>query len=165
MAFVWPTALALVSVYVQQQDWIGKKFTEHGFKVIHPAPSAWDWHMSRQLCHYVSVKLKSGEVIQGWFGANSIAGDDTHDLFIETVCEEDHTGLHAKNEGVWIPESEIVYITFLTENADEQTASEGELSASADEEGLSANSLGTPEQCTLTTEETAERPTKVKRIV
>lgn len=119
VAFVSPTILAVLSSIIQQQDLIGRWAPRLGLRVVNPAPSAWDWHLSRQIGGRIEVKLKSGESVFGWFAENSIAGDELRDLFIEVECEpvtftgDSEPVWKPLGRSIWIPDSEIHYVRFL----------------------------------------------------
>ncbi len=121
VAFASPTVLGAASAFVQQRDLIGKWAPKMGLRVVNPAPSAWDWHLSRQLGGRIEVKLKNGESIFGWFAENSSAGDECRDIFIEHEFElttfDGDTSPTWKPLGnsIWIPEPEIHYVRFLGE--------------------------------------------------
>jgi hypothetical protein len=121
IAFVSPTVIALFSAFVQQKDLIGEWLPKLRFRVVNPAPSAWDWHLSQQQSHMLEVKLKSGESIYGHFADKSMAGDQSRDLFIELECErvilnsDSGPAWKPLGKSIWIPESEIQYVRFFRE--------------------------------------------------
>ena len=115
--FVSPVVLGLLSAWMQQKQAVARFLRRFGFRTIEPAPTAWDWHFSRQTPYWVVVTLKNGSRVYGLFGLRSFAGDDPghRDLYLEATYRPVETGDWAPVEdtaGILIMPDEIAAIEF-----------------------------------------------------
>lgn len=133
MMLVSPLILAVLATKAQNKELVAWFAKQLSFQTIHPSPSAWDWHFSRQGSAYVVVHLKDGRLVHGTYADRSIAGDRTRDLFLQEVFVIDDGKLKPLNAGIWISHEQIACITFSEEVLpDEQErvfAGKGQLSA------------------------------------
>jgi hypothetical protein len=115
--FVSPVGPGLLSGWLRQKDVVGRFLARFGFRTIHPAPTAWDWHFSQAKPYWALVTLKSGDQVYGLFATHSFAGDDPsrRDLYIEAVFRLLDTVEWAPVEdsaGILIAADEIATIEF-----------------------------------------------------
>lgn len=115
--FLSPIGLGLLSGYFRQRQTVSRLLGRLGFRTVHPTPTAWDWHFSRERPSWVVVTLKDGSRIHGLFGYQSFAGDDPQhrDLYLEETYRLLETGDWAPVEdsaGVLIMPDEIAAIEF-----------------------------------------------------
>jgi len=59
------------------------------FGIRHPVPKAWDYFFGRGAACWIVATLKSGRVIGGYFGTESLASSFPHeeDLYLELLCD------------------------------------------------------------------------------
>jgi hypothetical protein len=59
------------------------------FGIRHPTPKAWDYFFGRRTACWIIVTLKSGDMIGGYFGAQSFSSSFPHeeDLYLELLCD------------------------------------------------------------------------------
>ncbi len=117
IVFLSPLGLGLACGWLQQSEIVGRSLTRFGFRTIHPAPTAWDWHFGQTKPYWVLVTLKNGEQVYGLFGTKSFAGDDPNhrDLYIEAVfrlLETEEWAPVEDSAGILIAPDEIAAIEF-----------------------------------------------------
>ena len=111
------SALAVIIGFIRQKGWIRDLLSR--LHPIHPCPTAWDFHFSKQKSSWVIVTLISGEKIYGKYGENSFAASDIdeHDLYLEKIYAlDDHENWLSVNgdNGILISGKSISCIEFLT---------------------------------------------------
>lgn len=117
VVLVSPLMLGLAIGRSAQKRWVARILRRLGFRTLHHIPTAWDFHFSRQKPYWVTVTLRDGARIHGFFGLQSFAGDDPEyrDLFIEAVFRVLETGEWAPVEdsgGVLITAEQIALVEF-----------------------------------------------------
>lgn len=120
--FLSPIVLGIFSAKLSQTDLLAKLLRRLGFRTVNYIRSAWDWHFSRQEPLWAVVTLRDGAVVYGYFGANSFAGDDPRDIYMEKVfkLEDNQFRSTAGNCGALIMADQIAAIEFYKENGGEQ---------------------------------------------
>jgi hypothetical protein len=114
---VSPVGLGLLSALLQQRETVGRFLRRLGFRTVHPAPTAWDWHFSRGKPYWMLATMKNGSRVYGFFGEQSFAGDapEHRDLYLEATYRLLQNGEWAPVEdtaGVLMMPDQIAAIEF-----------------------------------------------------
>ena len=127
LILVGPAAFGLVLGIAAQKDWGNWFANKFGLSFVHVIPAAWDWRFSKapRGGMFVMVTLENGEMVAGFFGANSFASSDTaeRDLYIKeeyTVNEEGRWESRPEKVGILIPVKGIRYMSFGSPNEGEK---------------------------------------------
>jgi hypothetical protein len=114
--FISPLILGAVSGHLSQKEYGAKFLRGLGFRTIHPIPTAWDWHFSRQERLWVRITLKNSSTIYGLFGFESFASSDPaeRDVYLEQVFRQTTEGFECikGTRGCLVKGDEISVIEF-----------------------------------------------------
>jgi hypothetical protein len=119
VVFVFPVLVGIVLGLAVRGSWLRVVLGRIGIVLLHPAPTAWDYAFARRERYWARVELLDGSLVEGLFGANSLAsGDpDCRDIFLESVYAlDEETGTYQvleRNRGVWVNPGQIRQITFF----------------------------------------------------
>jgi len=111
--FVLPAILALVVHRILCSDRLRPW-------VIHPTPTGWDHFFGKGEPCWVLFRLKTGEMIGGFYGTESLASSypQMPDIFVEEVWKVDDTGKFEKKidrtEGMYVSMSECRLVEFFS---------------------------------------------------
>jgi len=118
LIFAAPVALALGMVWVRRRRWFRSLISR--LTSIHPAPTAWDFAFAPSAPHFVRVKLRSGELIGGFYAGRSFASafPEPQDLFLEQAWSLDESGGFvqpiSRTQGVLLRPDTIDRVEFLS---------------------------------------------------
>lgn len=133
LAFLYPAlAAVLLGLLVRFGGWLSEKaswlswvpavLNRLGWFRIEPIPTGWDWKFYQlEDGVYLIVTLNDGSQVAGYFGAQSLASDDSkeRDIYIEKVYEIGRNGrwrLRERTDGILLKASEIRFIEFFKPN-------------------------------------------------
>ena len=113
--FVWtvvgPALFGLALGLNAGKGWTWRLLTKFGFRMVHVIPSAWDRTFGNISASWVTVTLKDGSKVSGFFGVRSFASSDPkeRDLFIEKAyrVDDDGTWHDVGDRGILVPAADI----------------------------------------------------------
>lgn len=87
-------------------------------KMNHPVPTAWDYFFNKKEECFVTIRLKSGNMVSGNFFSNSFASSDAEerDLYLEKIYDVDDANVWneiPRGKGMYISKDEIETIEFF----------------------------------------------------
>ena len=116
-----PVILGLVTGALVRARVVGKALGRIGMSSDVQLPTAWDYALRPgRPGAFVRVYLKTGRIVAGRLGTESLAGvsPHAHDLFLEAVFELDDDGWFASklasSAGAWIGSDQISHVEFFT---------------------------------------------------
>jgi len=118
LLFAIPLVLGFAIGFATQKEWFRKAVVKLGLNPVHSTPTAWDYAFGGKSGNYwVVVKLVSGGVYYGVWGANSLASSDLsrRDIYIEDVRTRDFKPVETddRKRGVWISDVDIRSIELI----------------------------------------------------
>lgn len=95
-----------------------KLFGLFKIKMNHPVPTAWDYFFNKKEECFVTIRLKSGNMVSGNFFSNSFASSDAEerDLYLEKIYDVDDANVWneiPRGKGMYISKDEIETIEFF----------------------------------------------------
>lgn len=117
ITFISPTVLGIATGYSQRSGWWRRLLVEKiGLNIPHPVDTAWEYIFGRGESLWTTVTLTDGSVVEGIFGADSLASSRSgeHDLYLEQYFERRENKLHIADHdsGIWIQSDMIKVIAF-----------------------------------------------------
>lgn len=121
VVFISPLGAALLTALFRAKGWVARFMDSLGFRTAIRKTTAWDYKFDGTGSVWVTVRLKSGDQVNGFFGQHSFAGDagPTSDLYLEQVLfpgEKVGQSIEPLNHGVWIAADQIATIDFIGVN-------------------------------------------------
>lgn len=118
--FVSPLVMGITTAKLAQTELVSRLLRRFGFRTVSYIKSAWDWHFSRMQPLWAVVTLKDGSIIYGYFGANSFAGDDPKDIYLEKTFKPEQNGFSSSrdNWGALIGAEQIAVIEFFNDKGE-----------------------------------------------
>lgn len=122
---VIPYIAGVLLGFFSYKGWGRKVFRKIEINTMHPNPTAWDYLIDKPA--WLSVTLKNGTIIHGYFGGESFAATSSEtpqDLFMQRRCKfNDVTKKFEDVEpstGIWIPYNEIQYMEVALKNIEKK---------------------------------------------
>lgn len=115
--FIFSVAIALIISVISNKGWIRTLLQKMGIHTTHVVPTAWDYQFKKEEPRYLTIYLKDGGIVFGYWGADSFASSlrDNKDIFLEKIFDvnEDNEWVEiTQNNGLWIPVESVKYIEF-----------------------------------------------------
>lgn len=107
------TVLAMIIAIFKQKEIVDRVLCRLGVRYIHSTETAWDYLFSKQKPCFVTVTLKDGTKMNGWYSSKSFASSDRdeRDIYIEKSYREEW-GESRESEGFYISKDQIMIIEF-----------------------------------------------------
>lgn len=117
ITFISPAVFGIITGYSQRSGWWRRMLVSGlGLNIPHPVETGWEYVFGQGEWFWTSVTLTDGSVVEGIFGARSLASSSSgeRDLYLEQYFERrgDKLVIGDHDAGIWIRSDMIKAIAF-----------------------------------------------------